>query len=163
MTWKIAWTAWLAKPIFGWGHEAFYAAFNKFYNPEFIKFSFAETWFDKSHNIFLDLLSMTGVLGLVSYLALFIMGFLALARLGKSGEVHKTLLPLYISFVAVYFVSNFFEFDTPSSLLGIFFVFALINSYIKKGKTQDIVVAVKNEQTDKTKTTNIKKDSGKDR
>lgn len=123
MAWQIAVRAWISRPITGWGHEAFYAAFNKFYNPEFIRYSFAETWFDKAHNIFFDLLATSGILGIVSFLAIFIGGFWAVRK-----TLSKSALLIYLAFVAAYFISNFFEFDTPASLLALFFVFSVINS-----------------------------------
>lgn len=130
MAWQIAWRAWTAQPITGWGHEAFYAAFNKFYNPEFIRYSFAETWFDKAHNIFFDLLSTSGVLGLASFLVIFICGFLVVRK-----NLHMSAQMIYLAFVVAYLISNFFEFDTPSSLLALFFVFAMINSDAKNANS----------------------------
>ncbi|PIY59663.1 hypothetical protein COY96_00555 [Candidatus Wolfebacteria bacterium CG_4_10_14_0_8_um_filter_37_11] len=54
------------KPIFGWGMENFNVAFEKHYDSRF------KVWYDRAHNIFFDYLTMTGILGLLSFIGIFV-------------------------------------------------------------------------------------------
>ncbi len=54
------------KPILGWGMENFNVPFEKHYDPRF------DVWYDRAHNIFFDYLTMTGILGLLSFIGIFI-------------------------------------------------------------------------------------------
>lgn len=66
LLWKQSITAFKERPILGWGPENFTVAFEKYYNPAF------EVWYDRAHNIFFDYLVMTGILGLLSFIGIFI-------------------------------------------------------------------------------------------
>lgn len=71
IAWNIALESWRARPIFGWGIDNFHYAFNRFYHPESLKFSYYETWFDRAHNGHLDVLAMTGIFGVAAALYLY--------------------------------------------------------------------------------------------
>jgi hypothetical protein len=71
--WGEAWKGFLERPILGWGPENFSPVFDKFFNPQFyVPGANSETWFDRAHSIFFDYLAETGILGLLSYLAIFV-------------------------------------------------------------------------------------------
>jgi len=73
--WKIAFQAFLERPIFGWGPENFSAAFDKYFNPAYFNPQIpggGETWFDRAHSVIFDYLAETGILGLLSYLGIFL-------------------------------------------------------------------------------------------
>jgi O-antigen ligase len=72
-TWGSAWQGFLAKPITGWGPENFTTVFDLYFNPRhYIPGQSTETWFDRAHDVFFDYLSEDGILGLASYLAIFV-------------------------------------------------------------------------------------------
>ena len=64
--WRQSIEMWKERPILGWGPENFAAAFEKYYNPVHT------VWFDRAHNIFFDYLVMTGGLGLLSFISIFV-------------------------------------------------------------------------------------------
>src|SRR6185295_15949535 len=68
MVWNMALEGFKERPILGWGQVGFNFVFNKYYDPGMYA---REQWFDRTHNIFLDWLIAGGILGLLSYLALF--------------------------------------------------------------------------------------------
>jgi O-antigen ligase len=71
--WDEAWKGFLERPVLGWGPENFTTVFDKFFNPNFyVPGQNSETWFDRAHSIYFDYLSETGILGLLSYLAIFV-------------------------------------------------------------------------------------------
>lgn len=71
-TWNSAWQGFKERPLLGWGPENFSAVFDKYFDPRhFIAGEQSETWFDYAHSVIFDYLSETGILGLLSYLAIF--------------------------------------------------------------------------------------------
>ncbi|MBI2451230.1 MAG: O-antigen ligase family protein [Parcubacteria group bacterium] len=124
LTWKIAFKGWQERPFFGWGPENFNIPFNKYYDPSFLKYGFQETWFDRAHNIIFDNLIAAGLLGLISYLAIF---FSAFYLIFKSKEFITQKLVLIAGLLA-YFIQNLFIFDTFVGLLPLFLVFGFINT-----------------------------------
>ncbi|MBI4085827.1 MAG: O-antigen ligase family protein [Candidatus Liptonbacteria bacterium] len=71
-TWNSAWQGFKDRPILGWGPENFSAVFDKYFDPRhFVPGQPSETWFDYAHSAIFDYLSETGILGLLSYLAIF--------------------------------------------------------------------------------------------
>ena len=130
IAWKIAYEAWKERPLFGWGVENFYYAFNKYYNPKSLEHGYYETWFDRSHNIFLDYLSTSGILGLLAYVAIFIAVFWQIGA-----GFYKKLIDLdSLVFVSIFFlaygVQNFFVFDHLSSYLIFFLMLAFVHFVI---------------------------------
>lgn len=130
LAWNIAFQGFKEKPIFGWGWENYNIVFNKYYNPRYLEGGFAETWFDKSHNQILDLLVLTGIFGIISYLAIFFSLFRALYKrvrknteMALSGKIAVGILGLMFS---AYFVQNLSVFDTPASLIIFYFGLGLV-------------------------------------
>ncbi len=75
-TWGSAWQGFLERPILGWGPENFSAVFDKYFDTRhYVPGRQTETWFDRAHNSYLDYLSETGILGLLSYLGIFALLF----------------------------------------------------------------------------------------
>ena len=139
IAWKIAYHAWKERPVFGWGVENFYYAFNKFYNPKSLEFGYYETWFDRSHNIFLDYLSTSGILGLLAYVAIFVAVFWQIgAGFYKKKTDLDTLVFLSIFFIA-YGVQNFFVFDHLSSYLIFFLMLAFVQFAILKPQSEELL------------------------
>ena len=60
------------RPLVGYGPEAMWVAFNRFYPPELAYHESRNASPDRSHNETFDSLVITGALGFVAYMALFI-------------------------------------------------------------------------------------------
>jgi len=104
------------RPLLGVGPENFNYVYNKYFTPEI-----NEDWFDRTHNIYLDQLTASGIFGLLAYLSIFIYTLYALY------EQRKRNYYLFVSFfglLAAYFVHNFFVFDVLSVSLIYFFIIA---------------------------------------
>jgi O-antigen ligase/tetratricopeptide (TPR) repeat protein len=75
LSWQSALEGFKDRPVVGWGHDNVYFALNRHYNPEHVKYStdfsqYEVTWYDKSHNAFIDLLVERGILGFAAFLVL---------------------------------------------------------------------------------------------
>ncbi len=134
MAWEIAVESWQEKPIFGWGPNNFYYAFNKYYNPEFLKHGFQETWFDNAHNVLLNTLNTQGLFGIVSYLSIFVIAFLFLWRMFKENQDDIHLFILGTGFLVGHTIHNFFVFENISSYLYLFLFFAFVKVMRKRLK-----------------------------
>ena len=121
--WGIAWNAFKARPIFGWGPNNYLYLHNAYLNPRV--YNLRETNFDRAHNAYLDYASMSGILGLSGYL--FLMGVLF-------WTFWKNKLWVWASLVVAYAVSSFFVFDSPASYITLFLTigFAI---YVGSGST----------------------------
>lgn len=127
MAWGIAIDAWQERPVFGWGPNNFYYAFNKYYRPEFLRGGMAETWFDSAHNALLNTLTVQGFFGFVSYLGLFLIPIVLLWRAVMRKKCSVSVGILSISFIAAHFTHNFFVFENPTSYLYFFFFLGFVH------------------------------------
>lgn len=128
MAWGVAYDAWKEYPLFGWGPNNFFYAFNKFYRPAFLEHGWGETWFDNAHNIVMNTLAVQGAVGLASYLAVFIVAFFVVWRAYIKEKLQVTTIAVLCGFLVAHFVNNLFVFENPTSYLYFFFLLAFINS-----------------------------------
>lgn len=118
--WPMALKGAAERPIFGWGQENFNYVFNANYNP---KMWSQEQWFDRAHSVFLDWLVAGGILGLLAYLALYVLGFSAIWKSSLTlGE--KSVLT---GMLAGYVIHNIFVFDNLTSYVLFFTALGLID------------------------------------
>lgn len=122
--WSMGWQGWQERLWLGWGPENFNVVFGKYFNPcLFLPECGSEIWFDRAHNIVLDVGNTSGLLGLLSYLAIFAVAIFGLARMAKHLKESPNLFLMLSTGVLliVYFVQNFLVFDMINSYL-VFFV-----------------------------------------
>lgn len=130
--WGIALKGFQERPILGWGQDNFNYVFNKYYDAKIYD---QEAWFDRAHNVFFDWLIAGGILGLLSYLALFIFGIVSVWRSKlDSDDVHfyfsdKVILT---ALLIAYFIHNLFVFDNLTSYILFFGVLAYIHTHEKR-------------------------------
>ncbi len=126
--WNIAYQGFLEHPVLGWGQENFNYVFNKYYDQKLYK---QEPWFDRAHTIVFEWLVAGGVLGLMSYLLLFIVSVAVLWMKTPLSFREKSILTgLFVG----YFIENLFLFDTITSYI-LFFTFI---AYLYHLSTRDI-------------------------
>ena len=107
--WGIAWSAFKARPIFGFGPNNYLHLHNTYLNPRV--YELRETNFDRAHNAYLDYASMSGILGLAGYLFLIASLFWVFL---------KNKVWVFASLVVAYAINSFFVFDSPASYISLF-------------------------------------------
>lgn len=117
IAWRAGLQAFIERPVFGWGWENFYTAFNAHYDPRLLRSGFTETFFDRPHNVFVQFLAETGLIGIAAYIFL-----LACALYYARGNIWLVAL------LAAYVTQNFFAFDSISSYLLFFMALAFIDA-----------------------------------
>lgn len=127
LAWRAAVESWKEKPIFGWGPNNFYYAFNKYYDPRALEHGYGETWFDNAHNIVLNTLTVQGLVGVISYLAIFVAGIIMLARAYKQGKISIHLFAVGSAFLVAHLIQNITVFENPTSYLYFMFWLAMVN------------------------------------
>ncbi len=126
--WPMAWQGFKDRPVLGWGQENFNYVFNKYYDPRMYN---QEPWFDRAHNIILDWLVTTGLIGLLAYLSLFVA---ALSLLWKNSEYSLSQKGVLVGLLAAYFFQNMFVFDNLVSYIYFFSILAFIHSEVSRSK-----------------------------
>ncbi len=82
--WGTAFKGWQERPILGWGPENFINVFDRHFNPSYViaaKSGFE--WFDRAHSVYFGYLVETGILGLLSFLSIFIVYYKTLINADK--------------------------------------------------------------------------------
>lgn len=118
LQWDIAWKGFLARPLTGWGPENYQTVFDRFYEPELLRYSFYETVSDKPHNLWLETLATGGILLAAALLFLLAVSVLSVLSLVRSRRLMPLEGALLIGALAAYALHATFLFDIfPVSLL----------------------------------------------
>ncbi|HLD09609.1 MAG TPA: O-antigen ligase family protein, partial [Methylophilaceae bacterium] len=112
--WKTAVRAIQDRPVLGWGPEQYQAAFNTHFNPAFLSSVGESIWFDKAHNIVLDIAVSSGFVGLAAYLWLIVMAFRACWYYYRVQPLHGIIVTCAL---VSYLIFNLTLFDTMYSLI----------------------------------------------
>lgn len=142
VAWDIAIQSWQERPFFGWGPNNFFYAFNAHYNPRSLNFGYGETWFDNAHNIIVNTMAVQGIVGIISYLAVFAVGAVSLYLAFKKQGLNYHLAVMGAAFLAAHLVGNITVFENPTSYLYFMFWLALVNQ-LASAKHQEIGVKEK--------------------
>lgn len=133
IAWKIAWEGFKERPLTGWGFDDFHILFNLKYNPESLRYSQYETWFDRSHNAVMDVMAMTGVIGLIGFFSIYIAIFWSLYKAYKQEHIDALSFAILTGLPVAYFVQNIFVFDHPAAFTMSYLLFALVVAVSTKG------------------------------
>lgn len=126
--WGYSYEAFKIKPFFGWGLENYNKAFDAVYRGDM-----SEEWFDRSHNAFLDVLVMSGLVGLSFYFILIFCIFLIIVRLYKKKRIDFNIFIVFLLGFVAYLLQNLFMFDTINNqLILILFISLLLYLWSKE-------------------------------
>lgn len=122
-------------PLLGTGHGNYGLIFDRQFDPSFFNYADNETYFDRAHNNLIDIISTTGLVGLLAYLSIFIflirewvMSFAQEGYCVHPGYKGKRARELMIitALVAAYFVQNLAVFDSLATYMGLMMVLAYL-------------------------------------
>ena len=136
VVWQMGFESWRERPWLGWGPENFNVAFAKYYNPQLPLTH--DIWYDRVHNIFLDMGVNSGIVGLASYLAIFGVAIWQLIKVSaKVSEMKNLILPLgMVSLLLIYLAQNVWVFDMVSSYMIFFLALAFVDFLITSQKEE---------------------------
>ncbi len=122
--WPMALRGVAERPILGWGQENFNYIFNANYEPRMWN---QEQWFDRAHNVFLDWLVASGIVGFLSYISLYVLAVLAIWRSNMAFSEKSVLFGL----ISGYAIHNIFVFDNLASYMMFMAVLGFSSSFEK--------------------------------
>jgi hypothetical protein len=145
VVWQKAWENFLARPIFGWGPENFEFAFTKNYDSCMgTSRCGGDVWYDRAHNIIFDTLVTSGIMGMLTYLGIFISIFYILWKnypapyaqhnlanqnaKSLGGGVDFWLSAIFSVLLISYFIQNLTVFDMVSSYMIFFLTLGFIGN-----------------------------------
>jgi O-antigen ligase len=121
--WQTAIDGWKERPILGWGPENYLQVFSKYFG---LKYFEPEqgfgAWFDRAHSVYFDYLVETGILGLLSFLAMFFVYYWQFFRRGRSFPAIQGAL--IFSIPVAYLVQGIVLFDVLPIYINLFLVMA---------------------------------------
>ncbi len=136
--WKSAWQGLKDKLLLGYGPENFNVAFNQYFNPLHFTGYGATTWFDRAHNVFLEILTTMGAIGLASYLSIFAALYYLLFKNRNRARDNLAAFSLIFAVPIAYFIQNMFWFDDFSTYLMLFLFFAFASGFFNGMEGLDI-------------------------
>jgi O-antigen ligase/tetratricopeptide (TPR) repeat protein len=138
IAWDIAWKGFLERPLTGWGFDAFHILFNAKYNPRSLEFGYYETWFDRAHNTVMDVLSMTGVFGFITFFGIFAALFFLVWRAYRKGWIDLPIMAILTALPVGYFLQNVFVFDHPAAFSMSYLMYAFVIVATRPGFLQPV-------------------------
>ncbi|MBP9819219.1 O-antigen ligase family protein [Candidatus Woesebacteria bacterium] len=107
--------------LVGWGWDNYVYFFQDNYDPQIYRYE--ENLADRAHNKLVDVLVMSGFLGLLTYLAIWFFLFKYSFKILKE---KLSLGVLLLFFLVTYFVNNLFAFDTGVTYLALYSIIAFV-------------------------------------
>lgn len=117
MSWNAAWQGFKEYPVLGVGMENFNVIFNKYFKASYYNLAPTETYFDRAHNQYLNLVAESGPLALALYLALFFFVGYYLIRGYQLKKFELDEFLILLAMAIAYGVHIFFVFDDINSFL----------------------------------------------
>lgn len=128
IVWSIGIQGFKERPLFGWGWENFNVIFNAHTDPVINKTFITESWYDRSHNQIIDILALSGCVGLIFYILFNVLftWFIGRAFISEK-EIHKRVAYSFLALLFIcYFIQNLNVFDTLGVLIIFYFSLALL-------------------------------------
>ncbi len=117
-------------PIIGLGMENYYYAFDKYFQADYYNIAATETWFDRAHNMFVEILACNGIFGILGYLFFIFSIIFALFKIYQADKENNSLFFIFfLGIIIAYFIQNAFVFDSLGVGVMFFTILALIEVY----------------------------------
>lgn len=126
ISWKAAFKDFPEHPILGTGYGNYAIIFDKYFDPKFYDYMRSDTYFDRAHNNLIDIISTVGLVGLITYLSIFIALAYYLISGFRSGKINANEFVLLIALVSAYFIQNLAIFDSLVTYISLMMVLAYV-------------------------------------
>jgi hypothetical protein len=135
-TWQSAWQGWQERFVWGWGPENFNLLFAKHFDPMHYQGFGSEVVWDRAHNTFLNTGATMGIVGLLSYLSIFVVLIYYFIRAFRKKIVKKLTLGIFSAMLVAYIGHNMFIFDSFNSYLMFFIILGYLGFLFKITKKE---------------------------
>jgi len=110
-SWQAGWKGFLEKPVLGYGWGNYSAPFDKYFSAGLYKWTPNEEFYDRAHNMVIEMLATAGVLGLLTYLGIFVSVLIVLIKAWRRITIKSLALATVVAIFSAYFVHNLAVFD----------------------------------------------------
>ena len=110
----------ITRSLFGWGWDNYVYAWQAYYDSSL--YGFDQALFDRAHNKIMDVVLMSGFVGLVLYLALWFLFF----KKSMSKDLSYFETVLFVFWASAYFIQNLTVFDTMVTFITFYAMFAYL-------------------------------------
>jgi len=117
-TWQSGLDGFADRPLLGWGAENFAVPFDRHYDARHFGI---ESFFDRTHNVFLEYAISGGLLVLIPWLAIWVVYYRVVSR--RKRDIWWSVL---LAMPAAYLIQGFFLFDVLAIYLALFLFLALV-------------------------------------
>lgn len=134
ISWRAALKDFPNHPFFGTGHGNFAITFDKYFDASFYDQTRGETYFDRAHNNLVDILSTSGLAGLLTYITFIGLITFLLIRNYLRGHIDIHELVILGALFTAYFVQNLAVFDSLVTYMASMILFAYIIWLTRQGE-----------------------------
>jgi len=134
ISWRAAGQDFKNHPIFGTGLGNYAIIFDKYFTPDFYNFTRSETYFDQAHNNLIDIASTSGLLGLITYLSIFIAVIFYLIRGLRNKNISQPDFIVIIGLITAYFIQNLVVFDSLATYIPLMLILGYVYWLSRAGK-----------------------------
>lgn len=127
MSWRWGLSGFRDKPLIGYGLEQFAIPYNKYFQAEYYNYAAGDTYFDRAHNIVVELLATAGIIGLTSYLLLLLAIFCSVYKAYKKDK-NYLYFAAFSGLLIAYFIQNLLIFDLLPAMLGFMVLLIVVNN-----------------------------------
>lgn len=123
LLWQTTVSGFKERPVLGWGPENFPIVFDRYFDTRHVvPGETSDTWYDRAHNVFLDYLVGTGIVGLLGYLGIFAAYYLQFFRSVRAGLFSHLPLEqaLFFIFPIIYLIPLLLIFDLFPTYIHLF-------------------------------------------
>lgn len=127
ISWQAGWQGFKEKPILGVGSGNYAYFFDKYFTPSFYTFTAQQTYFDHAHNTIVDIAVTSGIIGLLSYLAIWAAIILYLIKSFREKYINLNEFLIITFLLVAYFAQNIFVFDCLATFIAFFIIIGYIS------------------------------------
>lgn len=138
ISWNTALQDFKNHPILGTGHGNFAITFDKYFDPKFYNYTRSETYFDRAHNNLIDIVSTTGLVGLLTYLSIFLAAAVYLIKGYRKEKINLHEFILISCLIIGYFVQNLAVFDSLVTYISLMTVLAFVYRLNRKSEEDEL-------------------------
>jgi len=145
ISWRAALKDFPNHPILGTGHGNYAIIFDKYFSPNFYDYTRTETYFDRAHNNVIDIMSTSGIVGLFSYLFIFVAVLYYLYIGYRKEKITVNQLVLLIGLISAYFVQNLAVFDSLVTYIALMMTLGFVYYLVQE---EEDILEIKNKGLD---------------
>ncbi len=136
VSWRAAQKDFKNHPLLGVGHGNYATVFDKNFDPVFFNYLKSETYFDRAHNNVIEIASTSGLLGLLTYLSIFIAMTFYLIKVLFDKRISLIDFCLLFSLFTAYFVQNLAVFDSFATYLSLVILLGYVHYLVNHKKDE---------------------------